>query len=50
MDKANGHLTYLKYDLEDEQAPVYEVLKKDIRRTHIYVKDGTAEGSHHPMP
>ena len=37
MDKANGHLTYLKYDLEDTQAPVYEVLKGDItdRVKHI---------------
>ena len=26
MDKANGHLTYLKYDLNDTEAPVYEVL------------------------
>ena len=25
MDKANGHLTVLQYDLEDTQAPVYEV-------------------------
>lgn len=30
MDKANGHLTYLKYDLTDTEAPVYEVLKGDI--------------------
>ena len=30
MDKANGHLTYLKYDLDDTQAPVYEILKEDI--------------------
>jgi len=30
MDKANGHLTYLKYDLNDTEAPVYEVLKGDI--------------------
>ena len=39
MDKANGHLTYLKYDLEDEQAPVYEVLKKDIEERIIHVKE-----------
>jgi len=30
MDKANGHLTYLKYDLNDIEAPVYEALKGDI--------------------
>jgi len=30
MDKQNGHLTFLKYDLKDTQAPVYEVLKEDI--------------------
>ena len=30
MDKANGHLTYLKYDLNDTKAPVYEVLRGDI--------------------
>ena len=30
MDKANGHLTYLKYDLTDTEAPVYEALKGDI--------------------
>jgi len=30
MDKANGHLTYLKYDLNDTEAPVYEALKGDI--------------------
>src|SRR5210317_732937 len=39
MDKANGHLTYLKYDLEDKQAPVYEVLKKDIEERIIHVKE-----------
>ncbi len=30
MDKANGHLTVLQYDLEDTQAPVYEYIKGDI--------------------
>jgi hypothetical protein len=38
MDKANGHLTYLKYDLEDTQAPVYEVLKEDITDRIKHVK------------
>lgn len=39
MDKANGHLTFLKYDLEDEEAPVYPVLKKDIEERIIHIKE-----------
>jgi len=39
MDKQNGHLTYLKYDLEDTQAPVYEVLKEDIVERIHYIKE-----------
>jgi hypothetical protein len=39
MDKQNGHLTYLKYDLEDTQAPVYEVLKEDIVDRIIHIKE-----------
>ena len=37
MDKQNGHLTFLKYNLDDTQAPVYEVLEEDIvdRIKHI---------------
>jgi hypothetical protein len=27
MDKANGHLTVLQYDLEDTQAPIYKYIK-----------------------
>ncbi len=38
MDKQNGHLAFLKYDLEDTQAPVYEVLKKDIVERIKHVK------------
>ena len=38
MDKQNGHLTYLKYDLKDTQAPVYEVLKEDIVERVKHVK------------
>jgi hypothetical protein len=38
MDKANGHLTYLKYDLEDTQAPVYEAIKGDIAERARLVK------------
>ena len=39
MDKANGHLTFLKYDLEDEEAPAYPVLKKDIEERIIHIKE-----------
>ena len=38
MDKANGHLTYLKYDLDDTEAPVYKVLKEDITERVKHVK------------
>ena len=30
MDKQNGHLTYLMYDSEDTQAPVYDKISYDI--------------------
>ena len=39
MDKANGHLTYLKYDLNDIEAPVYETLKGDIVDRVKHVKN-----------
>ena len=39
MDKANGHLTFLKYDLEDEEAPAYPILKKDIEDRIIHIKE-----------
>ena len=38
MDKANGHLAVLKYDLEDTQAPVYEYIKEDITERIRHVK------------
>ena len=38
MDKQNGHLTFLQYDLENTQAPVYEVLKEDIAERIKHVK------------
>ena len=38
MDKQNGHLTYLQYDSEDTQAPVYEVLKEDIAERIRHIK------------
>ena len=34
MDKQNGHLTYLMYDSEDTQAPIYEKISYDIEE-HI---------------
>ena len=39
MDKQNGHLAFLKYDLEDPPAPVYEVLKEDIVERIKHVKE-----------
>ena len=39
MDKVNGHLAFLKYDLEDEESPAYPVLKKDIEERIIHVKE-----------
>ena len=30
MDKQNGHLTVLKYDLDDTQAPIYKYIEGDI--------------------
>lgn len=38
MDKQNGHLTFLQYDLEDTQAPIYEFIKGDIRDRVRHVK------------
>ena len=38
MDKSNGHLTYLKYDLEDTEAPVYNTIKGDIAERIRHVK------------
>lgn len=34
MDKQNGHLTYLMYDSEDTQAPIYDKISYDIEE-HI---------------
>lgn len=39
MDKANGHLAVLKYDLEDTQAPVHKLIKEDIRERIKHVKE-----------
>ena len=55
MDKANGHLTYLKYDLKDTQAPVYEVLKTPITERVAHVKKlveqpEPAEWCYQPVP
>ena len=38
MDKANGHLTYLKYDLDDKNARVYDMLSQDITERIRHVK------------
>lgn len=39
MDKQNGHLTYLMYDQEDTQAPVYEKLSFDISERIEHIKE-----------
>lgn len=39
MDKANGHLTVLKYDLDDTQAPVHKIIDGDIEERIIHVKE-----------
>jgi len=39
MDKQNGHLTYLMYDQEDTQAPVYEKLSFDIEERVEEIKE-----------
>ena len=38
MDKQNGHLTYLMYDSEDTQAPVYDLISYDIKERIDHVK------------
>ena len=38
MDKQNGHLTYLMYDSEDTQAPVYDLISFDIADRIKHVK------------
>ena len=38
MDKQNGHLTYLMYDEEDTQAPVYDLISYDIKERIEHVK------------
>jgi hypothetical protein len=38
MDKQNGHLTYLMYDENDTQAPVYDLIKFDISERIDHVK------------
>ena len=39
MDKANGHLAVLKYDLEDTQAPVHKLIKGSIEERIRHVKE-----------
>lgn len=55
MDKANGHLTYLKYDLTDTEAPEYEALKGDITDRVKHIKKlveqpEPAEWCYQPVP
>lgn len=38
MDKQNGHLCVLKYDLNDTQAPIYPFISGDIRERVAHVK------------
>jgi len=38
MDKQNGHLTYLLYDSEDKQAPIYDLISYDIEERIEHVK------------
>jgi len=39
MDKANGHLTVLKYDLEDTQAPIHKHIKGSIEERIRHLKE-----------
>ena len=55
MDKANGHLTFLKYDLLDKEAPVYEKLKQPITDRVDHIKalvlgDEPVGYCHEPVP
>ena len=38
MDKQNGHLTYLMYDSEDTQAPVYDLISYSIEDRIDHIK------------
>ena len=38
MDKQNGYLAWLQYDLEDTQAPVYSAISGDIAERIRHVK------------
>ena len=55
MDKQHGHLTYLLYDTEDKQAPVYDLISYDIgeriNQIKKMVKQPTAPGvCYEPLP
>ena len=55
MDKQHGHLTYLLYDTEDKQAPVYDLISYDIgeriNQIKKMVKQPTAPGvCYDPLP
>jgi len=55
MDKQNGHLTYLMYDIEDTQAPVHEKIGYDIeehieRIKKLVEQPEAPEHCHEPVP
>jgi hypothetical protein len=55
MDKANGNLTYLKYDLNDTQAPIHKYIKGDITERIRHLKKlveqpEPLELCYHPQP
>lgn len=39
MDKQNGHLTFLQYDLDDPSEPGHDILKTDITERIDYLKN-----------
>ena len=45
MDKQNGHLTYLKYDLDNEADPMYEFYSTDIVERIKHIKKLVAQPS-----
>ena len=55
MDKANGHLTYLKYDLVDDVLPTHQKLKIPITDRIEHIKalvlgPEPTEYCHEPIP
>lgn len=55
MDKQNGHLTFLKYDMKDDKAPVHKDIAWDIKERIIHIKqmveqENPPEHCHEPVP